>query len=153
MLLYSVGIPIHEIYYMQMPSSSENIWRRDYSLTIFIHLMHIQARTQKFFKGGGWGWGGKFWKKNVSMRVHIKTRQTCNSFSLLPFQEDCLLFFALFHSSLLFSFWNLKGGGGGCNPRNHPSRSANDISFSIGLAFSVSLGRLAARPSPNKTKA
>ena len=38
----------------------------------------------------------------VSTLVHIKTRQTCNSFSLLPFEEDCLLFFALFYYSLLF---------------------------------------------------
>ena len=39
---------------------------------------------------------------HVSMCEHIKTRQTCNSFSLLPFQKDCLLFFALFYYSLLF---------------------------------------------------
>ena len=35
-------------------------------------------------------------------RVHIKSRQTCNSFSLLPFQENCHLFFALFYYSFLF---------------------------------------------------
>ena len=38
----------------------------------------------------------------VSTRVHIKTRQTCNSFSLLLFIEDCLLFFDLSYHSLLF---------------------------------------------------
>ena len=39
---------------------------------------------------------------HVSTRVRIKTSQTCNSFSLLPFQGDCLLFFALFYYSILF---------------------------------------------------
>ena len=41
----------------------------------------------------------------VDIRINVcthKTRQTGNSFSLLPFQEDCLLFFALFYYSLLF---------------------------------------------------
>ena len=66
----------------------------------------MQARIQKFFKGGG-GWGGKFWKIHLSTRVHINTRQTCNSFSLFLFQEDFLLIFALFYYSF---FWNLKGG-------------------------------------------
>ena len=60
---------------------------------------------------------------HVLTRIHIKTRQTGNSFLLLPFQEDCLLFFALFYNSLLF----FKRGGGGCNPRNPPSRSTNAI--------------------------
>ena len=46
---------------------------------------------------------------HVSTRVHTKTRQTCNSFSLLPFQEDFFLFFVLFYYSLLF----LKFEGGG----------------------------------------
>ena len=41
-----------------------------------------------------------------------KTRQTYNSFSLLPFQEDCILFFALFYYSLLF----LKFQRGGVQP-------------------------------------
>ena len=39
---------------------------------------------------------------HLSTRVHIKTRQTCNSFSLLPFQEDCHIYFVLFYYSLLF---------------------------------------------------
>ena len=71
----------------------------------FFRMDPLQAWIQKFFKRG---WGGKFWKKNVCWytylltREHIKTRQTCNSFSLLPFQKDCLLFFALFYYSLLF---------------------------------------------------
>ena len=60
---------------------------------------------------------------HVSTHVHIKTRQTCNSFSLLPFQEDCLLFFALVYYSLLFLKFE---GGGGATPVT-PSRSANDV--------------------------
>ena len=65
--------------------------------------LDIQARIHKFFKGG---LRSKILKEkclliHVSTRVHIKTRQTCKSFSLLPFQEDCLLFFALFYYSLL----------------------------------------------------
>ena len=61
---------------------------------------------------------------HVSTRVHIKTRQTCNSFSPLPFQEDCLLFFALFYYSLLFlKFERVRG----CNPRIPPSRSTNAL--------------------------
>ena len=51
----------------------------------------------------------------VSTRVHMRTRQTCNSFSLLPFQEDCLLFFALFYCSLFF-LGNVKRGGGVATP-------------------------------------
>ena len=39
---------------------------------------------------------------HVSTREHIKTRQTCNSFSLHHFQEEFLLFFALFYYSFLF---------------------------------------------------
>ena len=63
---------------------------------------------------------------HVSTRVHTKIRQTCNSFSLLPFQEDCLLFFVLFYYSLLF----LKFEGGGGNPCNPPpSRSANVLKY------------------------
>ena len=34
-----------------------------------------------------------------------KTRQTCNAFSFLPIQEDCLLFFALFYYSPFFEFF------------------------------------------------
>ena len=50
---------------------------------------------------------------HVSTRVHIKTRQTCNSFPLIPFQEDCLLIFALFYYSFLFlKFERWEGGGG-----------------------------------------
>ena len=65
---------------------------------------------------GGWegNFEGKMFLIHVSTRVHIKTRQTCNSFSLLLFQEDCLLFFALFYNSHYlnmtkyhyFDFWN-----------------------------------------------
>ena len=70
----------------------------------------------------------------------MKTRQTCNSFSLLPFQEDCLLFFALFYYTFLF----LKlERGGGCNPRNPPSRSANE--FHLGLARIIWLEKMKVR--------
>ena len=70
-----------------------------------------QARIQKVLKGVS---RRKILKEkclliHVSTRVHIKTRQTCNSFSFLPFQEDCLLFFLLCFITL-FYFWNLKGG-------------------------------------------
>ena len=76
----------------------------------------------EIFKVGG---GGLRWKIlnekcmliHVSMHVHIKTRQTYNSFSLLPFQEDCLLFFALLYYSLLFLKFER---GRGCHPRNPP---------------------------------
>ena len=56
--------------------------------------------------------------KHVSTSVHIKTRQTCNSFSLLPFQEDCLLFFCF---DLLLSFiFEIQRGGGGSTPSPPP---------------------------------
>ena len=58
---------------------------------------------------------------HVSTHVHIKNRQTCNFFYLLPFQEDCLLFFALFYYTLLF----LKFERGGVATPVTPSRSAN----------------------------
>ena len=74
-----------------------------------------RRRSRIFSKGG---LKKKILKENcllihVSTCVHIKTRQTCNSLSLslslsFPFQEDCLLFFALFYYSLLF----LKFEGG-----------------------------------------
>ena len=63
------------------------------------------ADPEIFQRGGGLR--RKFLKEkclliHVSTRVYIKTRQTCNYFSHLPFQEDCLLFFALFFNSLYF---------------------------------------------------
>ena len=82
----------------------------------------IQARIQKFFKGG---WGGKFWEKNVcwysiNACTH-KTRHICNSYSL-PFQVDCLLFVLLL--SFIFEIWK----GGGATPVTPPPfRSANVI--------------------------
>ena len=81
------------------------------SFNTILNAINMQARIQKFFKGGGVG--GKFLKEkclliHVSTRVNIKTRQMFNSFSLLPFQEDCLLFFSLL---LSFIFEILKGGG------------------------------------------
>ena len=45
-----------------------------------------------------------------------KTRQNCNSLSLLPFQENCLLFFALFYSLLFLKFER----GGGVQPPYYP---------------------------------
>ena len=91
--------------------------------------MYVTARTltylfrrgsRNFSKGGG-GLRRKILKEkclliHVSTRVHIKTRQTCNSFSLLPFQEDCIVFFALFNYSLLF----LKFERGGATPITPP---------------------------------
>ena len=57
---------------------------------------------------------------HVSTRVHIKTRRTCNSFSL-PFQEDFFYFLLFYYSLLFLKFWR----GGGATPRNPLSRSAN----------------------------
>ena len=98
-----------------------------------------EARIQKFFKGGGVLRRKIFKEKclliHLSSRVHIKTRQTCNSFSLLPFQEDCLLFFALFYYTLLFL--KFEKGGGGCNPP--PTLYAPMLIVSY---FYIYLGRL-----------
>ena len=60
---------------------------------------------------------------HISTRVHIKTRQTCNTFSHLPFQKDCLLFFALFYHSLLF----LKFERGGLQPPYPPPPSLDPL--------------------------
>ena len=78
------------------------------------------ADPEIFQRGGGGGLRRKILKEkclliHVSTRVYMKTRQTCNSFSFLPFQENCLLFFALFYYSHLFLKFE-RGGGGGCNP-------------------------------------
>ena len=81
---------------------------------------HIKARSGSrifnFYQRGGWG--GKFWKKMfINTRInawHMKTRQTCNCYSLLLFQQYCLLFFALFYYSLLFL--KLERGGGVATP-------------------------------------
>ena len=87
-----------------------NLIKLSMYIPIFWTSLHqhiwTQARIQKFFKGGG-GLRNKILKEkclliDVSTRVHMKTRQTCNSFSLLPFLEDCLLFLALFYYSLSF---------------------------------------------------
>ena len=62
----------------------------------------VGAHPEIFQSGGGGGAEKENFESKtfvdipVSTRVHIKTRQKCYSFSLLPFQEDCLLFFALF---------------------------------------------------------
>ena len=67
-----------------------------------------QARIQKFFKEG---LRRKILKEkylfiHVSTRVHINNRQPCNSFSLLLFQEDCLLFFCfVLLLSFIFEIW------------------------------------------------
>ena len=83
---------------------------------MYIHRISVSLRrgSRQFSKGGveEENFGRKMF---VDTRI-ISTRQTCNSFSLLPFQEDCLLFFALFYYSLLF----FKFERGGCNPRNPP---------------------------------
>ena len=86
----------------------------------------MQARIQKFFKGG---LRKKILKEkclliHVSKRVHIKTRQTYNILSFLPFQDDFLLFFALFYYSFLFL--KFERGEGCSTPVTRPSsRSAN----------------------------
>ena len=97
-------------------------------LKLFNLFINFDVGDPEIFQRGGWG--GKFWKKMfVDTRINTctcthKTRQTCNSFSLLPFQENCLLFFALFYYSLLF----LKFERGVATPVfPPPSRSANDM--------------------------
>ena len=75
----------------------------------------INRRGSRNFSKGDWG--GKFWKIHVSTHVLIKTRQTCNSFFLLPFQEDCL--FNFFFVLLLSFIFEIRKGGG-CDPRNPP---------------------------------
>ena len=75
-------------------------------------LKNTPRRGSEIFQkwGGGACFGEKKLKKkclliHMSMREHIKTRQTCNSFSLLPFQDDCLLFFCfVLLLSLFFKF-------------------------------------------------
>ena len=80
--------------------------------TVHITRGAQQARIQ-FSKGGGVR--GKILKEkwlliHISTRVHIKTRQTSNTFSLLSFQEDCLLFLlCLITYNTHFYFWNLNG--------------------------------------------
>ena len=108
-------------------------------------LYYAGADPEIFQRGG---WGGKFRKKkwlliHVPTRVHIKTRQTCKSFCLLPFQEDCLLFLALFYYSLLiFEIWK---GGGGCNARNPPPQIRQMMSCHTFVALSGADARLLQR--------
>ena len=80
------------------------------SRRVNIHaLFFIQSRrgSSNFSKGGGVeeeNLKEKCLLIHVTMRVHIKTRQTCNSFSLLPLQEDCFV--------LLLSFiFEIRRGG------------------------------------------
>ena len=73
-------------------------------IAVLHHVGGISGADPELFQRGG-GLRRKILKEkclliHVSTRVHIKTRQTCKSFSLLPFQEDCLLFFALFYYSI-----------------------------------------------------
>ena len=87
-------------------------------LFLFFYITPIhRCGSRNFSKGGGLR-RKNFEKKclliHVSKRVHIKTRQICNSFSLLPYQEDCLLFFVLFYYSLLFL--KFERGRGGLQP-------------------------------------
>ena len=77
--------------------------------------MNNRRGSRNFSKGGGVR--RKILKEkclliHVSSRVHIKTTQTCNSFSLLHFQENCLLFFCivLLHS-FIYDIWKEEGGG------------------------------------------
>ena len=74
---------------------------------------------------------------HVSTRVHIETRQSCNSFSLLPFQEDCLLFVAFFYYFLLFLKFER---GGVATPVTPPSRSANGMQYALKRSGKVNSG-------------
>ena len=89
------------------------------------------ADPEIFQKGG---WGGKCLLIQVSTCVHIKTRQTCKSFSLLPFQEDCPLFFALFYNSLLF-FKFERGVATPCNPPPDSPMLFSPISGRLRIGF------------------
>ena len=74
----------------------------------------ITGADPEFFPRGRGGWLRRLKKEkclsthvHVSTRVHLKTRQTCNSFSLFSFPEDCLIYF-LFCFNTFFE----KGRGG-----------------------------------------
>ena len=81
--------------------------------------MGRRGSTEKFFKAGEGGGGEEehFERKMFVVRLlharinactHKNYRQTCISFSLLPFQEDCLLFCFV----LLLSFFYICFGCG-----------------------------------------
>ena len=80
------------------------------------HWISLRYRrgSRNFSKGGGVR--RKILKEkclliHISTRVHMKTWQTCNSFSLLPFPEDCQTFFCfvlLLSTLFIFEIW--KGG-------------------------------------------
>ena len=84
----------------------------------------------EIFQRGGGGLRRKILKEkclliHLSTRVHINTRQTCNSFPLFLFQEDCLLIFALFYYSLFMKFER-----GVATPVSPPTtRTANGMSI------------------------
>ena len=60
----------------------------------YLRTIYDAGADPEIFHGGGGVEKENFeGKMFVDTRVQIKTRQRCNSFSLLPFQEDCLLFF------------------------------------------------------------
>ena len=86
---------------------------------------YCRRGSRVFSKGGGEeeNFERKMFFYTRIKHVPIKTRQICNSFSLLLFQEDCLLFFALCYYSLLFLKFETEGGATPVNP----SRSANSI--------------------------
>ena len=65
----------------------------------------ILRGSRNFSKRGG-GLSRKILKEKTC--VHIKTRQTCNAFSLFPFQWECLLFLLFFLLSFIFEIW--RGG-------------------------------------------
>ena len=83
------------------------------ALKSLMFLCGSGADREIFQRGLGWLRRKIFKEKclliHVSTRLQRKTRQTCNSFSLFPFQEVCLTYFALFY--YFFYFWNVRGGG------------------------------------------
>ena len=83
----------------------------DFSMFMFVILQDwISRRGSRNFQRGG-GLKRKILKEKCLL-IHV----TCNSFSLLLFQEYCLLFFALFYYSLLY----LKFERGGATPVTPP---------------------------------
>ena len=66
---------------------------------IFLVIVFVYAGTDpEIFQRGGRVEEENFERTMfVNACTHKKARQTCNPFSLLPFQEGCLLFFTLFY--------------------------------------------------------
>ena len=87
-----------------------HVWKspschRNSDLTSLYRSDVKQQPNEKFSKGGG------LRRKNLNEKCLLIHVSTCNSFSLFPFQDDCLLFFALFDYSVLFLKFERRGGG------------------------------------------